>query len=40
MDAEIVVELLSRIKALERDVEELKRSLSGLKDFSAEPPSP
>lgn len=39
MDAEIVVELLSRIKALERDVEELKRSLSGLKDFSAEPPS-
>ncbi len=29
MDAEIVVELLSRIKALERDVAELKQKLSG-----------
>ena len=34
MDAEIVVELLSRIKALEREVAELKRSLSEMKNFS------
>ena len=42
MDAEIVVELLSRIKALERDVAELKRKMSGMENGPApsfeEPP--
>lgn len=35
MDAEIVVELLSRIKALERDVAELKRKVSDAEFLSA-----
>lgn len=38
MDAEIVVELLSRIKALERDVAELKQKVSELEQASV--PSP
>lgn len=36
MDAEIVVELLSRIKALERDVAELKRQLSERENHTGE----
>ena len=34
MDAEIIVELFSRIKALERDVAELKQKLSGMENPS------
>ena len=34
MDAEIVVELLGRIKALERDVAELKQKISGMGNVS------
>ena len=34
MDAEIIVELFSRIKALERDVAELKQKLSGTESAS------
>lgn len=42
MDAEIIVELLSRIKALERDVAELKQKISDMDNpsASAPPPSP
>lgn len=37
MDAEIVVELLSRIKALERDIAELKQKISDMENVSGIP---